>query len=645
MHPQNILNKRFSKLSFGDTPPILGNELNKNDVSIKWLSSTFLAGITSGILMGVALLSASDGRQKVAIFAKTCNKIYTDLNDNLPSIRRKRLSRQNKMSKISEKTIIDVPTIIKEHNKDIIKKIPFIYAKMPFSTQYQKTKDYPKFDLLKIFSSGKSESASHMLMDTMNNIDTLYGTESELEITIQKSNFPTDIINSKTDITANDNTIRKAIINQILLAKNTKNQSFTLYYADSKPLHAERNTTTMSAPAAKIIEENQTFTVPQISGNEPPEFADDIIPIKRNITIFEAMTKAGYSNSDSHIIAKSLKEKLHTDNLKKNDILRIGILQKNENIKIVRASVYNNTEHILTIALDDKDDFILGTEPVKININNHLNTTQISEKLPNIYDGIWRASLFYGMNKNLVQLVIKLLTSSVDLQANLKSTDFIETFFSADPIDSKNKNDYELLYVNAHFGDNTIRLYRFQNPTDGSVEYFNENGKSARPFLLRTPVPSGRMTSGFGIRHHPILGYTRVHTGVDWAAPRGTPIIAVSDGIVEKSGWAGGYGRQTIIRHRNGFVSSYNHQDGIAKNVKTGVTVKQGQVIGWVGTTGLSTGPHLHYELIVNGIKVDSMKIRIPEGYSLEGEMLNRFIIEKRRINSLLINEERSKKI
>ena len=127
-----------------------------------------------------------------------------------------------------------------------------------------------------------------------------------------------------------------------------------------------------------------------------------------------------------------------------------------------------------------------------------------------------------------------------------------------------------------------------------------------------------------------------MHTGTDWAAPRGTPIIATGNGVVEKAGWASGYGNQTLIRHANGYVSSYNHQSAIAKGVVEGARVTQGQVIGYVGSTGLSTGAHLHYELIVNGTKVDAMKVRLPGGKSLSGQALARFSDERRRIDTLL---------
>jgi murein DD-endopeptidase MepM/ murein hydrolase activator NlpD len=139
------------------------------------------------------------------------------------------------------------------------------------------------------------------------------------------------------------------------------------------------------------------------------------------------------------------------------------------------------------------------------------------------------------------------------------------------------------------------------------------------------------------MRRHPILGYMRMHTGVDWAAPKGSAIIAAGDGIVIKAGWdKGGYGNQTLIQHPNGYVTSYNHQAAIAKEVVVGAHVHQGQIIGWVGTTGESTGPHLHYEVIVNGNRVDPQRIRLPGGKALKGDELARFEQERKRIDDLI---------
>nr|WP_255701411.1 M23 family metallopeptidase [Afifella sp. H1R] len=145
------------------------------------------------------------------------------------------------------------------------------------------------------------------------------------------------------------------------------------------------------------------------------------------------------------------------------------------------------------------------------------------------------------------------------------------------------------------------------------------------------------------MRKHPILGRYKLHSGVDWAAPRGSPIIAAGDGIIERASWFSTYGRRVEIKHANGYVSTYNHMSGIAKGIKVGMRVHQGQIIGYIGSTGLSTGPHLHFEVLVNGRFVDPLKIRVPRGHTLTGAELARFNKERQRIDALIARDNSSR--
>ncbi len=309
----------------------------------------------------------------------------------------------------------------------------------------------------------------------------------------------------------------------------------------------------------------------------------------------------------------------------------------------MRASVYDQEgRHRSTAALNDRGLYVQGTQPpVSIALAAALEQDYVPAKarrdLPRIYDGVNRAALSYGLSDEMVARVVRLLASNVDLQGKLRPSDTLEVFFSAPDADGNASEDSELLFVRARIGGNEMRYYHFRDPQTGAVDYFDEEGKSIRQFLLRNPVPNGVFRSAFGMRRHPILGYRRMHTGVDWAAPRGTPIIAAGNGIVERAGWdSSGYGRQTIIRHANGYQSSYSHKNRIAEGIVPGARVRQGQVIGYVGSTGLSTGPHLHYELLVNGTKVDPMRVRLPDNKVLEGDTLTAFLEERERIDSLL---------
>ena len=196
------------------------------------------------------------------------------------------------------------------------------------------------------------------------------------------------------------------------------------------------------------------------------------------------------------------------------------------------------------------------------------------------------------------------------------------------------KND--VLFTALTVGGETKRYFRYQAPDDNLVDYYDESGKSAKKFLVRKPVTLGMMRSGFGVRRHPILGYMKMHTGVDWAAPNGTPIYASGNGNVEKVGWESGYGKYVRLRHANGYQTAYGHMSGFARGLQSGARVHQGQIIGYVGSTGLSTGAHLHYEIMVNGRFVDPMRIKLPRGRVLEGPVLAGFERERERLEAML---------
>ena len=181
-----------------------------------------------------------------------------------------------------------------------------------------------------------------------------------------------------------------------------------------------------------------------------------------------------------------------------------------------------------------------------------------------------------------------------------------------------------------------VKFFRFER-SGGDAEYFDEQGKNVRGFLLRTPVDGARLTSGFGRRRHPILGYARAHQGVDFGAGSGTPILAAGDGVVVKAGRWGGYGNWLQIRHSGGWDTGYAHISRYARGVRPGSRVRQGQVVAYVGSTGLATGPHLHYEVWQRGRRVNPVGAKVPQGTILAGAELARFKAEKARIEQLLV--------
>ena len=230
---------------------------------------------------------------------------------------------------------------------------------------------------------------------------------------------------------------------------------------------------------------------------------------------------------------------------------------------------------------------------------------------------------------------VQLYSFDIDFQRDIRKGNKIKIFFE---IYTDSQNNYiksgNIYFSEIILDDESYELYRFQSEGDEFVEYFNSDGKSATKALMKTPINGARLSSGFGMRKHPILGYNKKHQGVDFAAPTGTPIMAAGTGHIEFVGNNGGAGKYIRIKHLNGYKTSYSHLSKYASGIQKNIKVRQGQVIGYVGNTGLSTGPHLHYEVIFNGKRINPMKMRLPSGKQLKDKNLEIFLAEKNRINA-----------
>ena len=251
-----------------------------------------------------------------------------------------------------------------------------------------------------------------------------------------------------------------------------------------------------------------------------------------------------------------------------------------------------------------------------------------------LYQSVYETALRNQIPRPIINEIIRIYSYDVDFQRRVQPGDSFEVFYPAEEETGENKS--EVMFAALTVAGEARKYYRYVTTDDHTVDYYDETGKSAKKFLVRKPLGDGTMRSGFGTRKHPILGYIKMHTGVDWAAPRGTPIYASGGGSVDKAGWESGYGKYVKIRHANGYETAYGHMSAFARGIQPGVRVRQGQIIGYVGSTGLSTGPHLHYEILVNNRFVDPMRIRLPRGRVLEGPVLASFERERDRIDTMM---------
>ncbi len=264
-----------------------------------------------------------------------------------------------------------------------------------------------------------------------------------------------------------------------------------------------------------------------------------------------------------------------------------------------------------------------------------LQRTPVSVK-GEIASSLYADGVGHGAPAALMLDVFRLFSYSLDLQRDIHPGDRFELLFDRYSEADGTVADYgEIRYAALHNGGRQMQFYRFETKP-GVFEYFDGKGDGVRRALLATPLDSARITSSFGKRRHPILGYSRMHRGVDFGAPTGTPIRAAGDGTVVSRGWKGAYGRYIRIRHRGGYQTAYAHLSRYAKGSRQGRRVKQGQIIGYVGSSGLSTGPHLHYEVLINGRQVNPVRLKLPSGKSLKGEALERFRLHREEIDRKL---------
>jgi murein DD-endopeptidase MepM/ murein hydrolase activator NlpD len=593
--------------------------------------------------MGVALFAALDGRQQLATPPEIAELISLARGDDSGEVAKTtRLVAQRQIAKAKDRRRMEVSMVTKVGDRDVIHTMPFVQIKMALAAGHTTSRAYPPFDPMQVFGDNRDRNAGQPATAS-SAPGQIYGAKVESEMSLKTVDFPieTAAFDEKSDLSADE--VEKVVREAGTDLSDGAVQVASLHYVDPQRFGDAFAESMAGSYDVRIVPENVSVSPRAAPDDQAPAFAEEIIPFTRDRDIVKAFADSGYTGEDATGMAEAIAKLLNATALKAGTVLRVGLEVHGDAAKVVRTGIYDRTQHIVTIALDDRGQYVPAHEPEP---NPELLTAfddsppvVVRGNLPNVYDGIYRAAYSYGMSKAMTKRLIKLLASGVDFQSRLNPSDRIEVLFSQPDGDDQASDDSELLYVSAIFGGTTRNFYRFQMQ-DGSTDYFDENGRSAKQFLLRNPLPNGKFTSGFGARRHPILGYVKMHTGTDWAAPVGSPIIAAGNGVIEKAGWAGGYGKQIIIRHANGYETSYNHQSAFAKGVAPGVRIRQGQVIGYLGSTGLSTGPHLHYELIVNGTKVDSMRVRLPVGKVLKGDDLVAFKRERERIDDLLKQED-----
>ena len=332
--------------------------------------------------------------------------------------------------------------------------------------------------------------------------------------------------------------------------------------------------------------------------------------------------------SEKENFLNTVKKQKEIRSLKKNQQIYFKIDRK-KNVRIIKFK----------IEIDKKKDLVFSRHSnlkkfhTKIIEKNLTRILVFKEGI--IENSLYNTAVSLGIKPNTIIEFARLYGFQVDFQRDIWKGDSFQIIYEQfENEDGSLIENGEIIFSNLNTQGNDLNLYKFELGKNES-DYFDENGKSMKKTLMKTPINGARLSSPFGKRKHPILGFTKMHTGTDFAAPTGTPIMASGDGVVTRAQWCGGGGNCVKIKHNSVYQTVYAHMSKFGRGIKKGVRVKQGQIIGYVGSTGLSTGPHLHYEVIENGKKINSQKLKLPSGKTLKGKQRNEFEVNKIKIDVL----------
>ena len=346
--------------------------------------------------------------------------------------------------------------------------------------------------------------------------------------------------------------------------------------------------------------------------------SDKIIKINAGDTVGGALQDSGVSGAEAYRAVKAMGKYYDPRSVKPGQAISIRMEPSDNGMELSTVNMKISATKELVISRDEQGRFVALLDEKEVVLQTKAVEAQIETSL---YGSAARA----GIPASIVAEIIKIYSYDVDFQRDIRRGDKVEALYETYETEDGDFARYgDVLYASLMVGGKTIPVYRYKSD-DGVVDYYRENGTSLKRILMQTPIDGARMSSGYGMRHHPVLGYNKMHKGVDFAAPRGTPIYAAGNGVVEKAGRHGGYGNYIRIRHSNGLKTAYAHMRKFAKGMSDGKRVSQGQVIGYVGTTGRSTGPHLHFEVLKNGKQVNPKSIKSSGGEKLAGKSLRNF--------------------
>ena len=617
----------------------------------RWLFGTVLTGFAGAALIGSSIYVALGRRAHFAEAPQYAGAARRDAPDE-PINPRKADRLLKSIDIVAARQTFRTPTTIPVGDKEIVKTRGFTHVATSLLTAPAGySDDVPPFDPLKVISDSRGAPAPDPA-DTAPLQDDAEVSFSTRDIDSSSASDPGPTLSNEEIQSQLTEHLKSALSggprstlqmsSQILLSRTSRaalDASGGLGYA---PLNGGIANSPFTSIEVRMVPENVTSVSRTTSGGKGPD--QRLIVVKKGDALEDILRAQGATRDQIRLILAAFNPRRGQGVVSEGQRVKLlvdSIDGPDTPPQIARVSIYTDDAPQGSVALADDGSYIRAEDAA-----SPTAASSAKRKPPanaddddddsggmRLYESFYETALKNDLPRPLIGDLVRIFANDVDFQRSVQPGDSFEIFYSEpDDVDSRQ----ELLFASITTRGETFKYYRFLTADDGLVDYYDETGKSSRKFLVRQPIAAARITSGFGSRFHPILGYTRMHTGVDFAAPMGTPIFAAGNGTIIKAGRESGYGNRVEIQHANGYITTYNHMSGFARGLAEGQRIKQGQIIGYLGMTGLATGPHLHYEVIVNGHFVDPMRVKLARTRELDGKMVAGFKRERERIDGLI---------
>ena len=629
-------------------------DLDHRRVSLRWLSGTILVGIAGSGLIGSAVYAALDRQSNFAEAPQASAGVRRDqaTSEFVNPQKGDRLVKS--VDIVAAKQTFRTPTTVKAGDKEVVKIRAFtrVATSLTLATAGY-ADEVPAFNPLKLLAGGPSQTeALPDVVQAPDDADVAFQTRdlAEVNLPVSKASLSIDEIQAqvaehiKNSISAGSRS-SLPLPPQLRLMRTSRagiDPTGGLAYANvGNPIISSP----FSSIQVRMVAENVSLIPKSASTTDraPPE---RLVIVRHNDTLEDILRSNGVSKEKiAKIVAAFGPLKRGQTPVVEGQKLKMLFLDMEgaDQPQLARLSVYADETLDATIAMDDEGNYVQvskaelqpKTAPVRAKTSKDDDEDEQDEDAGGmrLYDSFYETALKQEIPRPIIDDLVRVMANDVDFQRPVAAGDSMEVFYEEN---EEAKEHDELLYAAITARGDTYKYYRYLTPDDGLMDFYDETGKSTRKFLIRKPIAGGRESSPFGRRYHPILGYSRMHTGVDWAAPIGTPIVAAGNGVVIKAARESGYGNRVEVQHANGYITTYNHMSGFARGITEGTRVRQGQVVGFLGMTGLATGPHLHYEVIVNGKFVDPLRIKLARTRELNSRQLDDFKRERDRIDGLI---------